>query len=58
VDAEGLAQYFGLKGGKRSTYKLIEQYDIPHIRVGRRLRFDVDQVRRFFEEIGVAPQSR
>jgi hypothetical protein len=50
VDAAGLARYFALQGGKRAAYKLVECYDIPHIRIGRRLRFDVEEVRRFLEE--------
>ena len=50
VDAQALAVHFGLVGGKRAVYKLVERYEIPHIRIGRRLRFDVEEVRRFFEE--------
>ncbi len=51
-DAEGLAEYLKLRGGKRAVYKLLERTDIPHMRIGRRVRFDVDAVVAYFEETG------
>jgi excisionase family DNA binding protein len=50
VDAQGLAEHFALEGGKRAAYRLVERYDIPHVRIGRRIRFDLDAVRSFFED--------
>lgn len=52
VNAEGLAEYLDLKGGARSVYKLVEQTDMPFVRIGRRVRFDVDAVIDYFRERG------
>lgn len=52
VDAEGLAEYLMLKGGKRTVYKLCERTELPVIRIGRRVRFDVDAVVAYFAEHG------
>lgn len=47
VDVRGLAEHYALP--ERSVYKLIDQ-GLPYVRVGkRRLRFDLVEVRAYFE---------
>jgi predicted DNA-binding transcriptional regulator AlpA len=52
LDAYGLADYLGL-ASHRSVYKLVEEMDgFPVVRVGRRLRFDIAEVREYLEDQG------
>jgi excisionase family DNA binding protein len=42
VDPERLATALGIS--VRSVYRMVEQNQLPHYRVGRQVRFDLDEV--------------
>ena len=48
LTAEELAQYLNV--AKHSIYRWVEQNRIPHVRVGRALRFNLQEVETFLRE--------
>ena len=47
VDAETVADYLGI--GSRTVYELAAREEIPHRRMGRRVKFGLSEVQRWEE---------
>ena len=56
VGVERAAEFLGVKVS--TLYAWSEQERIPHVRLGRALRFDLDTLRRWIEEKSVEVRER